>query len=130
MLSGPGPPHPTTLPPNGIPPPDPSGPAQLERTHANQKEGGRWRMLPASSRDRCTIWKGKRATSNFLAWQRARNDDTNKRLQPYLCRAHCPPQAGRGQPKRPRALPHRGEGKQDHPGTGGKQQGQKRRLPT
>ena len=27
---------------------------------------------------------------------------------PYLCRTHCPTQAGRGQPKRPQA--HRGEG--------------------
>ena len=29
---------------------------------------------------------------------------------PYLCRTHCPTQAGRGQPKRPQAPPHRGGG--------------------
>ena len=27
---------------------------------------------------------------------------------PYLCRTHCPTQAGRGQPKRPQAPPHTG----------------------
>ena len=39
---------------------------------------------------------------------------------PYLCRTHCPPQAGRGQPKRPQVPLHRGgggdEAKQDQTG--------------
>ena len=43
MVSGPGPPPP------GRAAPAPSGPAQPERTHANQREGGRWRMIPASA---------------------------------------------------------------------------------
>ena len=82
-------------------------PAQPERTHAKPERGGRMENAPCKcffterqphqSRDRGTVCK--RATLNFLVWQRARNDDSNKRLQPYLCRTHCPPQAGRGQPQ-------------------------------
>ena len=36
--------------------PEAPGPAQPERTHANQREGGRWRMIPtsASSQERRT----------------------------------------------------------------------------
>ena len=50
-----------------------SGPAKPERTHANQREGGRWRMIPASasSQERRTAseqgqghrLQGKKATS-------------------------------------------------------------------
>ena len=147
MLSGPGLPQPPPPSPPWYPRPPalgpPSSPAQPERTHANQRERGRWSMIPASSssqsgephqsRDRGTACKETRATSNFLVWQRdvAGSDDisANKRLQPYLCGTHCPPQAGRGQPKRPQAPPYRGGGdkaKQDHPKRRGKQQGQTR----
>ena len=43
------PPPPGPRPPSPQAAPAPSGPAQLERTHANQREGGPWRMIPASA---------------------------------------------------------------------------------
>ena len=93
---GPQPPCPRTA-------PAPSGPAQPERTHANQREGT-MENEPHQSRDRGTVCKEKRAILYG-------NEHVTMTLQPYhtyLCRTHCPTQAGRGQPKRPQAPPHRG----------------------
>ena len=112
-LSGPGLPPPPppwypAPPPGSQPPcprtaPAPSGPAQPERTHANQREGT-MENEPHQSRDRGTVCKEKRAILYG-------NEHVTMTLQPYhtyLCRTHCPTQAGRGQPKRPQAPPHRG----------------------
>ena len=64
MLSGPGlppPPPPPMVSPPPLPPcPAPSGPAQPERTHANQREGT-MENEPHQSRDRGTVCKEKRA---------------------------------------------------------------------
>ena len=102
----------TTPPPNGIPPfpaPIPGPPparttgTNPRKTRAREDDGEcslqvlLHRATTASEPGQGTVCK--RATLNFLVWQRARNDDSNKRLQPYLCRTHCPPQAGRGQPQ-------------------------------
>ena len=154
------PPHPSR-PPAPVPPgprtaPAPSGPAQPERTHANQREGT-MENEPHQSRDRGTVCKEKRAilygnvhvTMTLLLTSgsnhtihifvehtaphrrgganqndhrphrgdNARNDDitTNKRQQPYHTSVEhtAPPQAGRGQPKRPQAPLHRGGGRGD-----------------
>ena len=128
MLSGPAPPWypPPPFPVPGPRPraaPAPGGRGQPERTHANQSEGGRWRMIPASasSQERRTaseqgqgapfarrkeqhhtLYGNEHVTMTLLL--------TSGSNHTCLCRTHCPTQAGRGQPKRPQAPLHRGKG--------------------
>ena len=124
MLSGPGlppprpmvPPPPPSRPPAPVPPhprtaPAPSSPAQPERTRANQREGT-MENEPHQSRDRGTVCKEKRAIlyGNEHVTMTLLLTSGSKPYHTYLCRTHCPTQAGRGQPKRPQATPHRGGG--------------------
>ena len=124
MVSGPGPPSP----PHGIPPPPPpapgsrapapSGPAQPERTHANQREGGRWRMIPArcfftGAENRIRAGTGapfaRRKEQHHILYG---NEHVTMTLLLTSGSNHTisveHTQTGRGQPKRPQAPPHRG----------------------
>ena len=119
------PPPPPRLPAPGPRAPGPPllpavGPAQPKRTHANQREGGRWRMIPASasSQERRTAseqGQGHRLQgekSNIIFCMEKEHVTmtlllTRAATIPYLCRTHCPTQAGRGEPKRPQAPPYR-----------------------
>ena len=129
-VPGPHPPPPPMVSPPPFPVPGPrpraapapGGPGQPERTHANQSEGGRWRMIPASASSQERRTASEQGQGAPFARRKEQhhtlygNEHVTMTLLltsvaatiPYLCRTHCPTQAGRGQPKRPQAPPHRG----------------------